>query len=286
MSDDAVITNQTHGGFVNQDVTATIHNLTIDQGAELVIPDGIKLQIDGDSITVNGQLKLNSTGGNFTVLYIGGSTVTLSGSGWVTMSDSGLNAIYGGSGNLLINQLSSTQGIQGAGEIAGFSLNLQNFGTINANAQKGLLVQLGGKMPNAGVLEGTTGHLVLAGLNSADIVNTSSASIQGSVRLFRVTISGGTLGPGLIVAGRSGPNRASTLDGVTLAIGCQYQVAPGGITNLKGTITNEGAISLIGTQDAPAKLTVEETSTLTGGGSTTINGPNDSIGGSGFLIND
>jgi hypothetical protein len=279
MSDNVEITNMTHGGFVNQDVTATIHNLTIDPGAELIIPDLIKLQIDGDTIMVDGQLKLNATGaGPGATLYIGGSTVKLIGAGWVTMSDSGpFNMITGGEGNTLINQLSSAQGIQGTGDIGHGELNLQNFGTINALGQKReLVVYPLGEMSNSGILEGANGQLVLLG---GHVVNTNSASIQGSVRLFGVTISGGTLGPGLIME-----LVASTLNGVTLAIACQYQVLSK--TILEGTITNDGTISLMGTQDEPARLVINSTVTLTGSGSTTINGPTDSIKGSGFLIND
>jgi hypothetical protein len=274
------------GGFVNQDVTATIHNLTIDKGAELIIPDDIQLRVDGKSITVKGQLFLNNTAGfkAATRLYIGGSTVKLSGSGWVTMSDSPANYITGGMGNTFINQLSSSQGIQGAGNIGDFELNLQNFGTIDANAQKNSLdIAPLGKMVNAKILEGTSGQLRLRG---GEIANTNAGSIQGSVLLLRAIISGGTLGPGVIVAKRPLHGSGPTLDGVTLAVGCQYQVIFGALTILKGTITNEGTISLMGTQNSPASLVIDTAVTLTGGGSTTINGPNDSIAGSGFLVND
>jgi hypothetical protein len=116
-TDDVVITNVTHGGFVNQDVSATINNLTINQSSELTIPNEIGLKIDGDSITVNGQLFLNQTSGGSTAphLDIGGSTVTLTGAGWVTMS--GPHSHINGHGNTFINQLSSSQGIQGSGSI-------------------------------------------------------------------------------------------------------------------------------------------------------------------------
>jgi hypothetical protein len=132
-------------------------------------------------------------------------------------------------------------------------------------------------MLNAGLLEGTSGQLELLG---AHVVNTNSASIQGNVVMYNyVTISGGTLGPGLIQE-----KLVTTLDDVTLATGCQYQVKIR--TILQGTITNNGNISLMGTQSYPATLAINTTVTLTGSGSTTINGPKDSVGGSGILINE
>jgi len=159
-SDDAVITNMTHNGFVNQDVNATIKNLTINPGAELIIPDRIKLQINGDTITVDGLLKLNSNGRGYTTLSIEGSIVTLKGSGSLTMSDSFRNYVLL-NGKTFINQLSSTQGIQGSGNIFGSQVALENVGVINAIGQKQPLLIFPSTMMNAGVLEGSAGLLII-----------------------------------------------------------------------------------------------------------------------------
>jgi hypothetical protein len=280
-SDVIVNSGTTEQPVVN--ISPVIHNLTLNAGT-VRLEDGIRLKIEGDTISNNaGQLILNSTGVGPATLYIGGHIVTLSGSGSVTMSDSGSNHITGGSGNILINQLSSTPGIQGAGLISG--LQLQNHGTIAANAQKNPLqiVSISNPVSNDGNLQAVNGTLILTG----KVLNAGGASIQasgGKVFLDDATIVGGALSTdngGVIVDATD-----TTLRDLLLASKCQYQVLPNAQTTLEGTIVNSGTISLMGTQGNPAELLINGTQVfLQGSGSVIVNGPYNFVAGSGTLIN-
>jgi fibronectin-binding autotransporter adhesin len=268
-----------------------INNLIINMGSRVEMPDGVTLNIDGDSITDNGQLFLNNSGGSVTELFIVGASVTLSGNGSLTMSNSNNNSITGNTGNAFINYLPSTPGspgIQGAGNIGEGQLTLQNYGTINANvnaSDKALTIQPGsGGMTNAGILETTNGTLVLKN----GTFQNQSGSIEtngGSVILDHPIIIGGTLSTNGGVITPGGSSGVASLQNLTLAFPCQYQVGPKGVTYLVGTIANDGLISLKGISGSRAYLATNSTTTVNGNGTVVFNGPYNGIEGTGTFVN-
>ena len=151
-SQNAVITDA--GGAVSEDISATIQDLTIGSGDSLSINDSIALTVSGSTITNNGTLSMQGADTQ-TFLKINGS-VTLTGTGSLTLSIASNNIIEGtASSNTLTNQ----ETIQGAGNIGNGMLTLVNSGTIDAlpgNPQ--LIIQTSGGTTNTGTLEATGGN--------------------------------------------------------------------------------------------------------------------------------
>src|SRR5229473_2634944 len=104
---------------VTLDINSTISNLTIDSDDSCKISDNHALTVNGN-ITNNGGISLNSAG-NVTKLIIGGSNVTLSGTGTVTMGNQPNNIVTGSVGT---NTLTNKETIQGAGNIGAGQLTL------------------------------------------------------------------------------------------------------------------------------------------------------------------
>lgn len=90
---------------VGLNISVGISGLTIDTNDQLTINNAQSLTINGatPSITNNGVLALNSGGSN-TDFNFGGTSLTLAGTGTITMSNGGVNRIYSSSGSgTLIN---------------------------------------------------------------------------------------------------------------------------------------------------------------------------------------
>ena len=270
-SSDVVITNACPS-IVDQPFT--IHNLGIMAGGAVTVGINLSLTINGTSVTNDGQLFLN--GSTFSSgsadLVIAGS-VTLSGNGRLVMSDSPNNLIRGGGS--LLNQ--ST--IEGAGSIGSGQLALNNSGIINADSNTFGIVVIPNSsgMPNTGTLESTgSGKLALQGNygNTGGMIGGTNVVLQGA------TISGGTLSAGTIRPDFSG----ATLNGVTLALGCQYVLTNGANTTLNGSITNNGQIKLNAFGTTTTQLVITGTVTVNGNGTITgLGGANNQITGSGTL---
>jgi len=256
------------------------------------------------SITVNGD-------GNYTYLQLVGNT-TLTGSGTVTLADSGypLNFISGGFA------LTNQQTIQGSGEIN--TNSLINQGTINANnADNNLQIALGAASTNTGTLESTNGGALLLYNNSLNndhgtiravgagstvqfqygTIQNSGGTIEatggGAVQLSSgVAIQGGTL---TTDSGHSSifetvANNSATLDGSTagtLTNAGSFVVVNGSTLNLNGIINNTGSITLKGDGNN-TYLQLLGNTTLEGGGTVTLadsGNPLNFIGGSFTLTN-
>jgi hypothetical protein len=252
--------------------------------------------------TIN--LDQESTSGS-TQLRLASQTVTLTGvGGKVTMSNNGLNEIFGYGGGYGYNRLINVNNtISGAGQLGVGSLTLVNqaAGVINANQAAGLLVagQLilntsNSILTNAGLLESTnTGGLLIqnTAVNNAGgtVLATGASSF---VDLGASTIQGGTL---LTAAGGTIETvSASGLDGITngvlnnkgiVLVNSQTRLDLAGVINNTGTINvdqegNSGSTSI--------RLTSQEV-TLTGTGKVLLS-PNAlnqiySSSGSNTLIN-
>ncbi len=265
---------------VTLDINSTINNLTIDSDDSLTISDTHALTINGN-ITNNGTNGIVlSSAGNRTQLIIGGSNVTLSGTGTVTMGNQPNNVITGSVGT---NTLTNKETIQGAGNIGAGKLTLVNSGTINANAGAGqnvLYIQTSGGTTNTGTLEATNGStLSLLGGTFNNTGGTIRAVASGAVVNLQsgVAITGGTLtdsGGGVIETVNAD---SASLNGVTST--GTLSVHDNSTLLLQGTISNNGTLQI----NSAGNLTNLETSgnvTLTGTGTVRMgNQPNNIIKG-------
>jgi hypothetical protein len=261
------------------DVSPEIRTLTI--GGQVRLGNGITLQIDGSQIIDNGSLVLNNGGLAQTTLLLGGGSLTLSGTGVLAMSDQPNNVIDGPSGGTFINQLSSSQGIFGSGDIGNGHLDLQNLRTINANNQTNpITIRPNHMVTNMGVLEASGGgSLELTGTTYANAGGSIQAN-DGTVRLYDTFIQGGVLsttGGGVIKP------LSAVLNNLTNT--GRYEIGDGYSTGLEGTITNTGTIAL-NAVSAGAYLFINGALTLAGNGSIVMsNNAGNHIGGSGTLTN-
>ena len=270
---------------VTLDINSTINNLTIDSNDSCLISDTHALTVNGN-ITNNGGISLNSAG-NVTKLIIGGSNVTLSGTGTVTMGNQPNNIVTGSVGT---NTLTNKETIQGAGNIGAGQLTLANSGTINANAGPGqnvLYIQTSGGTTNTGTLEATSGStLSLYGSTFTNTGGTIQAVGSGAVVNLQsgVAITGGTLtdsGGGVIESVNAD---SATLDGSahTITNSGTFSVHDNSTVTVLGTINNTGSIQL----NSAGNLTIlrigntSNNATLTGGGTVVMgNQPNNVIVG-------
>jgi hypothetical protein len=242
---------------------------TLTNSGSFVVVDNSTAFLKG-TINNTGSMAINS-GGNFAALELNGN-VTLTGTGTVTLADSGnpQNFILGASGSDI---LTNPQTIQGSGNIGDGQMGLVNSGTIDANnADHGLGIQTSSGVTNTGTLEATNGAtLVLRG----DTYNNRGGKIQatggGVVQLYSSnTIQGGTLttsGTGSVIE-TVGGDRSITLDGTTKGIltnAGSFAVVDNSTAFLKGTINNTGSMAL-NSGGNQTDLRIEGPVTLQGGG--------------------
>ncbi len=247
---------------VTLNLAATIDDLTMGTGNTLVIPTGQQLTVLGPTISNAGAIQVNGGGGNNAYLVLDGNS-TLSGAGTLSMSiasGSGTSYIEQGTGGVTLTNSST---IQGAGTIGNGGLAVTNSGTIDANAAGGLLLNGSGGITNTGLLEATKGDTLTINTSVADTGGTIKASGTGSdVILSSASITGGTLnatGGGVLT-----PTGTVSLDNVTLSSGTVYPIATGTQTNLSGTFTNGGSVTMSGGNGNNAALVLENSLTNAG----------------------
>ena len=191
----------------------------------------------------------------------GGSSYIEQGTGGVTLTNSGT--------------------IQGAGVIGNGGLTVVNgaTGTIDANAAGGLLLNGSGGITNTGLLEATAGNTLTINTSVTNTGANITASGAGSdVVLSGASITGGTLnasGGGVLT-----PTGTVSLDNVTLSSGTVYPIATGTQTNLSGTFTNDGSVTISGGNGNNAALVLENS--LTNAGPVTLS-VNPTGGGSSYI---
>jgi hypothetical protein len=130
----------------------------VDNSGTMVVSDGAMLPLGG-TIDNTGTIALNSTGDE-TDLQIIGDSVTLQGGGYLTLSDSHENVIFGTNSATTLTNIDNT--ISGAGQIGIGDGNLtlvnETHGTIGANISGGTLtLDTGHTITNDGILEATNG---------------------------------------------------------------------------------------------------------------------------------
>ena len=225
-----------------------------------------------NTITNNGSFQMGTSTVNVN-LDIAGS-VTLKGTGTLTMSNLSNNEIFGygqGTGDSLTNQ--ST--IQGSGTInPGTSNTFNNQHIVNANQSTPLIINGSGTVPNTGTLEATNGAtLVLEGDgegggtfdNTGGTIQAGAGSI---VQLYgSALVKNGNLTATSTGATQcNGNNGFCRLDGVTIT--GTHQLISGG-EFLANTITNNGSFQM-GTSTVNVNLDIVGSATLKGIGTLTM----------------
>ena len=257
------LTNSSTGHIVSVAGTSTLGG-TVNNvaGGQIAVNNSTVLDLESTgTFTNNGTIALNSTNGNTDLAMIGGGTVTLGGSGTLTMSNNANNRIYGVSSTALA--IGANQLVQGAGQIGIAQTAITNNGTITANQSAGMIISPGaGGFTNTNLVQATSGAILTLGGVTTNTGGTIQAVGTGSnVKLSGATVNGGTLassGGGLVEDISN-----STLNGIT-NLGT-IQTDNGVITSLQGTITNSGLMTL-NSSGSISDLA------LTGGGTVTLSG--------------
>ena len=255
----AILDGSTHGA------------LTISSGSTYTASDNATTYLLG-SIVNQGLLLLNGGNAQNGFLVINSSSVTLSGTGALTLetfANNGGAAYIQGNGNTLTN---STNTIQGTGVIGNGSLALINNHVIDAMVEGGTLgtatltLNGSGGVTNTDLLEASAGATLAIETN---VTNTgANITANGSLAVVAVsnsaTITGGTLNT--VNGGVFESTGNATLQGVTISANSTYTASDNLTTTLLGTIDNVGEIELIGGNGQAGYLQIGNPVTLTGGG--------------------
>jgi len=264
------------------DVSASIVNLTIQADASLSITNRSTLTITGTTISNNGLLTIAiftgyAKGGTITIE----NTVTLSGTGSVSLNSFGPLSAINGSGTL-INQQTINGTAGGAIYVA-----LQNVGPsgLITGGPSTHPLWLYGSVTNSGKILGQ-GFTTVAFYKNT--VQNAEGTIDGGggggqVLLYGCKVIGGTIGSASAVASTS-TSSAPTLNGVTIAPTGIYSVTSTSTlisaTTLEGTIANDGQIRVTGAElQLDATLYISGSVTLSGTGQIAMSGANASIEG-------
>ncbi len=272
----------TNGGTVNTTVStlSTLSGALFNgAGASINIVNGSALELEGGgTYTNNGTINIGSTG-TLTALVLDASngatsnTVTLGGSGTLTLSNNSNNSIQEtGSGMTLVNGAGHT--IQGAGTIGDGGLTLVNLGNITASGSAGMSI-IAGSMTNSGLIAATAGSTL--GITSGSINNASGTILAngGTVQLpgpggGSETITGGNIS--VVNGGTLTASSSTTLNGVTMSVDGSSSASLGGHVGNGSTVTVSGTLTLDGAtfnssllnNSGTVKTTVSTLSTLSG----------------------
>lgn len=252
-----------------------ISNLTLMEGAEVALIDGVNLFIqntDGGRVESDGVIRLsNSTGALPTNLTVDGP-VTFSGGGSVLLEG---GVAFGGNQavNLSATAIIEDHRIEGHGALGAESMSLRigDAGLVVANmALEALEIDPGpdNNIINRGILasdEGGVLRIKRTAISNAD--GNLDAGSGSSIELQEVTLSNGTLSGSGVIRGIS----TVTLEGPITQTGT-YVVGGGTTTILEGPMTNDGQITLAG-----GSFVVAETTVIEGGGTISLGAPDGAL---------
>jgi FecR protein len=250
---------------------STLQNVTIAWGSDVLVNDGTSLTLVGDIHSWGAIVVGPPQSEGDPDLVIKGD-VTLDGSGSVVLNGRNDYVVAACEGGTLTND----SNIVGAGHIGdggGLWLDNAKDGTIDADMWGGRLTLDTGwhAVTNAGLLESTGGILEIR----SDVDNAGGVigayGPDGLVKLFGVTIAGGTLatdcgGTIEVVAMRGDDTNMSVFDGSNghaVTIDGYVLVDSGANLELVGTIHNHGTIEIDGKQ---TDLVIDGNVTLEGHG--------------------
>ena len=235
----------------------SIDNLTLGSGQGLIITPGY-LDITATSIANSGSVSIGAGNG---LTIEGTTTVTLSGSGTLTINDPTAR-ISGANGSpTFVNQ----QTIQGQGSLGLGTMAITNNGTINANTSGGTLTVQPSTagIVNTGTMEASSGSTLEIIYGSPGPFSNTGGTVEalngGTVILSAGTYTGGTLttaGTGTFTTPAGGSN--PMLNNLTNA--GAFKVPAGASMTLEGTITNGGTLTV------PGELFIGNAVTLKGSG--------------------
>jgi len=285
-TDDVVIDNG-HVVTINQNVL-TSGDITTNFDGTLKIFDGNFLQVSGSTITNIGDINIDGTSLG-AKLQIDG-TVTLTGSGTITMSNTDLNRVRGVSGGLPDDTLVNVNNkIQGSGNFGVNELKIDNqaAGIIEANQPTAMTVDPSTSgLTNTGIIRavGTSTLQILDGptTNTGGIIeaNDNSKLFVGVAAIVSGGIVNVNTNAELELKGtiRDGTLTNTVLGTITVSGfgGIKGFVNEGTVNILNsnallfvGPITNTGNININSTGGG-AELRIDGTVTLTGGGTITM----------------
>ena len=245
---------------VSIDISPTITGFAIDSGDTLGLNNARSLSLQSSGTYTNdGTLSMNSTGTN-TQLAVSGGTVSIGGTGAITLSDRTSNRIIG-VGFPAVLELGSGQSLSGAGQIGANSMGLTNRGAIEADGTASLTIDpnISGVL-NTGTIKATgSGGLVLGTGTYTNFEGADKGTIEAAGALLKVnnaTVNGGILK----VTG------AGTLEVVNGTVNADELTIPNtGTLRLNGGTINGGAIATL------APILLEATGANTIGGATVTN---------------
>ncbi len=274
------------GGVINAENSTTVDGTngnTVTNKGTLNVPDtggnaGASFQ---GTVNNTGTMQILSTGDQVILSIPNGQTLTLMGSGSMTLGDGTSNSYNnkpGISSGTLVNQ----QTIQGTGTILNLTA-FTNSGTIDANIPTGtnnLVLQLGRTATgtNTGTIEATNGGVLQLGSTTLNNVGgtisasgtNSNVQLVGSLGTSGLTITGGTLtsSSGGIIYGQGG----SLLDGTTSTVNnAGTMIINFQDLQAQGTLNNTGTIQVLAPTDDNGSVFLQipngENLTVTGTGS-------------------
>ncbi|MGE0387000.1 MAG: hypothetical protein AB7Q97_19930 [Gammaproteobacteria bacterium] len=244
--------------IVNLNIGASVGNLTIDAGDTFNVLEGRILTLGGNALNNNGTLMLQDTlnnSGRTGLLF--NVDATLAGTGLTRIDSAGglLDAFIDTSASSVRTLTIGTgQTVAGDGRIGGqfsTSFKVVNRGTVRA--------------------EGGTLQLTLSDANATPGLDNTGGVIAiaagGQLRLGGGTVHGGSVqgSGGMLLGSGTGTLRDLSLTG-------SIDVAEGNFIGIAGTLTNNGALTLLDTLNNGSRtgLQLNADATLAGSGTTRI----------------
>ena len=237
--------------FTNNTLGGTLNNPA---GGLIKIDNGAVINLQNGSYANGGSITLNSTGNN-TELVVAGASVTLTGVGNVTMSNSANNFILGAVNTyILTNKVT----IQGSGNIGNNGMGLVNGGTIIANQSTPLIIQpnfMG--FTNNGTLQVNSGDMMLVKTGPfSNFVGTTltggTYNVAGTLEIDQLGNAGGEIVTNAAKIILNGPS-SSFVDAAmndaltnlkTNATGSGFTIIGGRNFTTAGNFTNNGTLTV------------------------------------------
>jgi hypothetical protein len=279
---DAAVIDPSIATSIYIDADTTVGALTMASDVDFIIGESASSAL-GFTIGATGAAATFSNAGTFALnsfgpaaeLVVGGTKLTLSGTGTLLLSDATANVITGATATSILNNTGNL--IEGSGQLGDGTLTFINgaTGVVDADGFAGLVLNTGtATVTNSGLLEATgSGSLTI----DSNVNNGATGKISatgGNVYASGETIGGGTLSAS---AGNTILLANSTLDGTTHELTLDLNVAVTRSTNLSllGSIANTGTIAMLASGGYGTNLYVGPgaavgTVTLTGSGAITM----------------